>query len=153
MPVSKIERRNRLNQLMDIYGELLTDRQREFMELHYAEDLSFGEIAEQFEVSRQAIHDAVKHGEESLENYELKLKLMVRFPQLFGEEKGEEGSASEVVGSEPSGSTKGSHGTLDKLAAIKAELSASGGVIYNANEVAAQLGDILTELKQALLKG
>lgn len=154
MANSKIERRNRLNQLMDLYGELLTDRQREFMELHYAEDLSFGEIGEQFDVSRQAIHDAVKHGEESLENYELKLKLMTRFPQLIGADKKGDSIDEEKTQAFPPLAEQVVNGNLsaplEQLAKVIAELKASGGVIYNAVEVAATLEAVELNLKKAL---
>ncbi|MBN1903131.1 YlxM family DNA-binding protein [Candidatus Sumerlaeota bacterium] len=66
----------RINLLMDIYGDLLTEKQRRFLELHYSEDLSFGEIASQYNVSRQAIYDAVKHALSNLEHYEKTLSLL-----------------------------------------------------------------------------
>ncbi len=68
----------RIGLLLDLYGNLLTDRQREFVRLHYDEDQSFGEIAQGKGVSRQAVHDAVKHAEKSLEQYERKLRLLER---------------------------------------------------------------------------
>lgn len=73
---SLIPRVERINLLMDIYGDLLTEKQRRFVELHYSEDLSFGEIAIQFNVSRQAIYDAVKHALSNLEHYEKTLSLL-----------------------------------------------------------------------------
>ena len=66
----------RITMLMDIYGALLTEKQRKFMNLHYEKDLSFGEIACEYRVSRQAVHDAVKRAEASLENYEQYLGLL-----------------------------------------------------------------------------
>jgi len=66
----------RMSLLLDTYGPLLTDKQRLFMTLHYEQDLSFGEIAQSHNVSRQAIHDSVKHAESSLEEIESKLKLV-----------------------------------------------------------------------------
>lgn len=68
----------RIGLLLDLYGNLLTDRQRDFVRLHYDEDQSFGEIAQGKGVSRQAVHDAVKHAEKSLEQYERKLRLLER---------------------------------------------------------------------------
>ena len=59
--------------LLDCYGSLLTERQAAYMELYYCEDLSLGEIAEDAGVSRQAVRDAVKRGEELLLDYEAKL--------------------------------------------------------------------------------
>lgn len=70
------EKRYRMSLLLDTYGELLTDKQRTFLHRYYEEDFSFGEIAREFDVSRQAIFDSVKHGEASLENYERVLGLV-----------------------------------------------------------------------------
>lgn len=75
-----IRRVDRINSLMDIYGNLLTDKQRRFVQLHYGEDLSFGEIAAQFKVSRQAIYDAAKHALANLEKFEETLHLLEMRP-------------------------------------------------------------------------
>lgn len=60
-------------ELLDLYGGLLTPRQRDVMELYYYEDFSLSEIGEVFEISRQAIFDAIKKAEKSLYQYEEKL--------------------------------------------------------------------------------
>ena len=60
-------------ELLDKYGALLTDRQRDCLDLYYNENLTLAEIAEHFHISRQAVHDAMRHGEEQLENYEAAL--------------------------------------------------------------------------------
>ena len=60
-------------ELLDCYGMLLTARQRECLDLYYNENLTLAEIAEYFHISRQAVHDAMRHGEEQLENYEAAL--------------------------------------------------------------------------------
>lgn len=65
--------------LLDFYGQLLTDRMRMILELHFAEDMSLAEIAEQENISRQAVHDAIRRGRSSLEEYEEKLGLVKRF--------------------------------------------------------------------------
>lgn len=57
-------------ELLDCYGALLTARQRECLELYYNENLTLAEIAEYFHISRQAVHDAMRHGEEQLLMYE-----------------------------------------------------------------------------------
>lgn len=62
-------------ELLDCYGALLTARQRECLDLYYNENLSLGEIAEEFHISRQAVHDAMRHGEEQLVSYEEALHL------------------------------------------------------------------------------
>lgn len=61
--------------LLDCYGALLTARQRECLDLYYNENLSLGEIAEHFHISRQAVHDAMRHGEEQLMAYEAALHM------------------------------------------------------------------------------
>lgn len=67
--------------LLDFYGQLLTDRTREILELRYQEDMSLAEIAQDREISRQAAHDTIHRGINSLEKYEEKLKLVERFTQ------------------------------------------------------------------------
>ncbi|WP_067556091.1 sigma factor-like helix-turn-helix DNA-binding protein [Faecalibaculum rodentium] len=61
------------NDLFDIYGPLLTERQREILTLSIQEDLSFGEIAWELGISRAAAADAVKRGETLLSQYEKQL--------------------------------------------------------------------------------
>ena len=58
------------------YGGLLTDKQDEMIRLHYDEDMSYGEIAEMFEVSRNAVLDSINKGVKHLENYESALHLV-----------------------------------------------------------------------------
>ncbi len=64
-----------MSELIDLYGGLLTDKQRDVMELYYNDDLSLAEIAEQYEISRQGVHDSIRRGEESLEHYDKVLGL------------------------------------------------------------------------------
>lgn len=65
--------------LYDFYGQLLTPRQNEAMRLYHEENYSLSEIADEFEISRQAVHDALKAAEKSLTEYEEKLGLMKKF--------------------------------------------------------------------------
>ena len=58
--------------LFDFYGELLTDKQREYYDLHYNEDLSLYEIAEQNGVSRQAVWDIIRRAEATMAEMECK---------------------------------------------------------------------------------
>ena len=67
--------------LYDFYGSLLTDRQREVMELYYGENLSLSEIASEFSISRQGVHDALKNAGRALHEYEQKLGLVDKFQQ------------------------------------------------------------------------
>ena len=52
--------------LRSYYGALLTDRQNEMLRLRYDEDMSLGEIAEEFSVSRQTVQDTILKGEKHL---------------------------------------------------------------------------------------
>lgn len=74
---------HKINLLYDFYGSLLTERQQNFIELYYGEDLSLGEIAEQYEVTRQAVHDTLKRAEQTLVNYEDKLGLVRKFNEEY----------------------------------------------------------------------
>lgn len=71
----------RMNYLFDFYQSLLTQKQRSYMSLYYLDDLSLGEIAEEFDVSRQAVYDNIKRTEAMLEEYEDKLVLLQKFQE------------------------------------------------------------------------
>lgn len=66
----------RINILFDLYGPLLAEKQRRAIELYFLEDQSYSEIAEQEQISRQAVFDALKHGINALETYETRLGLI-----------------------------------------------------------------------------
>ena len=72
------EQRMRFVRLYDIYGGLLTDKQQNCMEMHFYNDLSLSEIADEYGVSRQAIYDLIKRAGQILERYEDRLKLLER---------------------------------------------------------------------------
>ncbi|GKQ42579.1 UPF0122 protein [Companilactobacillus sp. RD055328] len=72
----ELEKSEQMNILFNFYSKLLTDKQREYMSLYYAEDLSLGEIAEQFNVSRQAVYDNLKRSEDILKHYENNLGMV-----------------------------------------------------------------------------
>lgn len=72
----EIEKTNRMNALFEFYATLLTEKQMNYMELYYADDFSLGEIAEEYQVSRQAVYDNIKRTEKILEEYERKLHMV-----------------------------------------------------------------------------
>jgi uncharacterized protein len=74
-----LEKTTRINYLFDFYQALLTPKQRNYMSLYYLDDYSLGEIAEEFQVSRQAVYDNIKRTEAMLEEYERKLLLFNKF--------------------------------------------------------------------------
>ena len=65
--------------LLDFYGQLLTEKQRECYDLHYNEDLSLSEIAEHSGISRQAVWDNIHRAEAALKATEEKTGLVKRF--------------------------------------------------------------------------
>ena len=68
--------------LFDFYGDMLTEKQQQVVELYYDEDLSLAEIAENQNITRQGVRDNIKRSEEKLFELEEKLGLFKRFVQL-----------------------------------------------------------------------
>ena len=79
---SDMEPKVRQTYLYDFYGELLNEHQRKIFEAFVFDDLSLGEIAEEQDISRQAVFDMIKRSTKKLEEYENKLHLMERFLEL-----------------------------------------------------------------------
>lgn len=71
------------NELYDLYGELLTDKQRTYFEDYYFNNLSFSEMAENYNVSRNAIFKQLHIVTDKLEEYEKVLKLYEKRNKLF----------------------------------------------------------------------
>ena len=69
----------RMAMLYDFYGDLLTDRQKEFYDLYYNEDLSLAEIAENYGITRQGVRDVIVRAEAYLTEIEAKTGLIRRF--------------------------------------------------------------------------
>ena len=74
-----MEKKVLLSWLLSFYGSMLTENQREMARLHWEEDLSLAEIAAQFSITRQSVHDTVGRTERQLEALEEKLGLLKRF--------------------------------------------------------------------------
>lgn len=68
--------------LLDYYGSLLPDKQRELTELYYNEDLSLSEIAENEGITRQGVRDSIKRAENTLASIESKLGLVLRMENI-----------------------------------------------------------------------
>lgn len=116
--------------LLDAYGELLTGRQRQFMRLHFEDDLSFSQIARDFKISRQAVHDSVKHAVHTLENLERTLHLVEKA-------QGEAEAAETHIGGRQ---------LIERLARIRDQVRANPDRI-NAEWVAGELDDLIGLLK------
>lgn len=68
--------------LLDTYGEMLTTKQRTFLEYYYDEDLSLSEIAENEGITRQGVRDAIKRAESQLFEMENRLGIAKRFREI-----------------------------------------------------------------------
>ena len=68
--------------LLDFYGEVLTEKQREMLRQYYNDDLSLSEIGENFGITRQGARDAIKHGETTLKELEEKVGFAARYRRV-----------------------------------------------------------------------
>ena len=75
----------RMAMLYDFYGDLLTDRQKEFYDLYYNEDLSLSEIAENNGITRQGVRDVIVRAEAAMTEIEDKTHLIRRFFRMQDE--------------------------------------------------------------------
>jgi predicted DNA-binding protein YlxM (UPF0122 family) len=76
MPLDTLQTRSRHLALLDRYGALLTNHQREVLHLHLKSDWSLAEIATNQGTSRAAVHDLIRRSTRSLEDYEARLGLL-----------------------------------------------------------------------------
>lgn len=74
----------KVSYLLDFYGDMLTEKQREVIEAYYNEDLSLAEIAEEWAITRQGVRDAIKRAEQQLFEMEDRLGLAGRFQAIQG---------------------------------------------------------------------
>ena len=72
----------RMALLFDFYGDMLTDRQKEFYDLYYNEDLSLAEIAENYGITRQGVRDVIVRAEAILTELEDKTGIIKRFHKM-----------------------------------------------------------------------
>lgn len=68
--------------LFDFYGNMLTDKQKDFFDLYYNEDLSLSEIAENEGITRQGVRDAIVRAENILTEFESKLGLYKKYGNI-----------------------------------------------------------------------
>lgn len=72
----------RIAYLLDFYGDMLTGTQREVTDAYYNQDLSLAEIAEDRDITRQGVRDAIKRAEQQLLEMEERLGLARRFQDM-----------------------------------------------------------------------
>ncbi len=71
-----MEEKVRISILLEIYGKLLTEKQNEYMDLYYNQDLSLSEIGDNNDITRQAVRTILLKSKKKLEEYEEQLKFM-----------------------------------------------------------------------------
>ena len=98
-----MEKNVKISILCDLYGKLLTQKQFDFLNDYYNNDLSLSEIAENNSITRQAVRDIIKKGEKKLFEYEEKLLFMKR---MSNQEKTIEHVLSELSKIEKTSSDK-----------------------------------------------
>ena len=87
--------------LFDFYGEILTEKQKQVIDLYYNDDLSLAEIAEQAQITRQGVRDCIKRAEATLSFMEEKLGLVRKFGEarsLIGEIRTDAAAIAEING-------------------------------------------------------
>lgn len=77
--MNELNKTLRMNYLYDFYNGLLTDKQKDYVKLYYLMDLQFSEIADELNVTRQAVYDNLKRTTEVLEAYEENLGMYARY--------------------------------------------------------------------------
>ncbi len=119
---------HRIGLLLDTYGDLLTERQRNFVKLHYLDDYSFGEIAKDYNISRQAVYDAVKIAIKTMEDFEEKLGLVKN---------------NSVI---QSGHKAGSNGKVREMLVDLRDSITREGIIYDTDSIAKRIDEIVAHL-------
>ena len=121
--MADMEDRVALNVLLDFYGPLLTAHKQEVLRLYCEEDMSLQEIADQLEITRQGVHDAVAKARRQLMGYEEKLGLVERFNATRDAISSISGEIDEAI----------------KLAAAKASDPAAGDVSKRLRKIRSEL--------------
>ena len=83
--------------LLDFYGDMLTDKQREVIDFYYNEDLSLSEIGEFEGITRQGVLDSIHRGEVQMQEMEKKLHLYARYQETSAAIKQVEEAAREII--------------------------------------------------------
>ena len=80
--MSTVAKDLKISYLLDFYGDMLTEKQRDVVELYYNEDLSLSEIAAHSGITRQGVRDSIKRAESVLLDLEERLGLARKFRQI-----------------------------------------------------------------------
>lgn len=72
----------RMNDLLDWYENLLTKKQRDIMHYYYQQDLSLREIADELNISHNAVYDTITRASKRLEEVERQVGALAMYQQL-----------------------------------------------------------------------
>lgn len=78
----ELDERNEIIELFDLYEALLTDKQKDYFLDYYFADLSLAEIAQNYDISRNAVFDQIKRTIKILKDYEIKLSLNKKIKEI-----------------------------------------------------------------------
>ncbi len=123
-----MEKFAQIGMLLEIYGGLLTERQRDVMDLYYNYDLSLSEIAEQFGISRQGVHDLIKRSEQILSNAERNIGVLELRDRILDEIKDIEQDLEEAINQLSVDCEANPDKLKDKLRFIKVKISKLGSI-------------------------
>ena len=77
-----VQKNLEISLLLDFYGDLLTEKQREVTEMYYNDDMSLSEIAEIVSITRQGVRDAIKRSEQVMTGFESKVGFCAKYLQM-----------------------------------------------------------------------
>lgn len=113
----------RFSALLDVYGAMLTEKQRDMLDLYYNNDLSLSEIAQDQGISRQGVRDSIKRGEEALLEMDEKIGVMAIVENCSSLLKRITSQCDEIIGDCKTYTTTKS--VIEKLERIKSGISGS----------------------------
>lgn len=111
----------RFSALLDVYGAMLTEKQRDMLDLYYNNDLSLSEIAQDQGISRQGVRDSIKRGEEALLEMDEKIGVMAIVDNCSALLKRINAQCDEIIGDCKTYTTTKS--VIEKLERIKSGIS------------------------------
>ena len=109
--------------LFDFFGDLLTEKQREYFDLYHNEDLSLAEIAENVGITRQGVYDIITRAEAALREFESKTGIIGRFEQMREKVERAVEMASEILRlSDSAKARESAQGLIDLLGQMKGQV-------------------------------
>ena len=136
-----------LSLLLDFYGELLTEKQREYADLYYNENLSLREIAENDGISRQAVRDALLRAEATLRETEEKTGLFQRHTELLKQVEAAEVKVREIADNDGI-SRQAVRDTLLRAESVLRETEEKTGLLARHTKLLQQIAEAETAVQE-----